>query len=106
MQRRFTWTLGLIVVGTVQLFSANGADALGEGKILYGQFCQRCHGHELVSTGASTFDLRTFPKGEKDRFVSSVSNGIDSMPPHGDILSSAEINALYEYVTAMQAQPK
>ena len=67
---------------------------------MYQQFCKRCHGDELVSTGVSTFDLRTFPKGDKHRFIDSVSEGLNNMPPHGDILSAAEIEALYEYVIA------
>ena len=82
--------------------NASGSDVTGEGRILYQQFCQRCHGRGLVSTGASTFDLRSFPKDAKQRFTRSVSAGLNAMPPHGDILSAAEINALYEYMVATQ----
>ena len=90
----------VLVVGfdLSQSVFASGGDAVTEGRTLYQQFCKRCHGHELGSTGASTFDLRKFPKGDKDRFVVSVSEGLNSMPPHGDILSAAEIEALYDYV--------
>lgn len=74
---------------------------------LYQQFCQRCHGTEMRNSGASTFDLRKFPSDEYDRFVESVSEGYEDMPAHGDILNSAEIDALFAYmVTIQQAKQK
>jgi mono/diheme cytochrome c family protein len=75
------------------------------GDQLYRQFCQRCHGSELRNSGASTFDLRTFPAQEYNRFIESVSEGLDSMPPHGDILTEEELDALYAYVVDTQQKP-
>jgi len=68
----------------------------------YRQFCQRCHGTELRNSGASTFDLRQFPPGEYERFLESVSEGSGDMPPHGDILTEEEIDALFAYVVTTQ----
>ena len=91
----------LLALSSAGPVNASGPD-VAEGRLLYQQFCQRCHGRELVSTGASTFDLRSFPKDAKGRFTRSVRDGLNVMPPHGDILSATEIEALYEYMVATQ----
>jgi mono/diheme cytochrome c family protein len=45
-------------------------------------------------------DLRTFPKDERARFVDSVTNGKNAMPPWADVLKPDEIEALWAYVVA------
>lgn len=72
------------------------------GKGLYRQMCRQCHGHELKNSGASTYDLRTFPPQDKARFYSSVMEGSGDMPPHDDILIDEDIDALFAYVMATQ----
>ena len=74
------------------------------GDTIYRQFCQRCHGASLRSSGASTFDLRQFPATEHDRFIESVTEGSGDMPPHGDVLAPNEVEALFAYVVATQGQ--
>ena len=44
------------------------------------------------------FDLPTFPKDGKERFVRSVSKGKNSMPPWDGLLKPEEIEALWAYV--------
>jgi len=46
------------------------------------------------------FDLRIFPRDEKNRFLTSVSKGKNQMPPWGGLLSADEIEALWAYVIA------
>ncbi len=46
------------------------------------------------------FDLRTFPHDQHSRFVSSVTNGKNSMPPWGGLLKPVEIEDLWAYVVA------
>ncbi len=46
------------------------------------------------------FDLRTFPRDQKRRFVTSVMNGKNNMPPWGDLLTPEDIEALWAYVMA------
>jgi hypothetical protein len=46
------------------------------------------------------FDLRTFPHDQHSRFVSSVTNGKNSMPPWGGLLKPGEIGDLWAYVVA------
>ena len=74
------------------------------GLDVYRQFCQRCHGTELRNSGASTFDLRQFPVDDYRRFIESVSEGSGDMPPHGDVLSGEEIDALFAYVVNTQSK--
>ena len=39
------------------------------------------------------------PPGEHDRFVRSVTNGKNQMPPWGDLLKGDDIEAVWAYVT-------
>jgi|SRR5690348_5667399 len=81
--------------------AAPGGDAaqVDEGRRIYAQHCSHCHGFNMVSAGNVTFDLREFPRDQKDRFLESVVNGKDNrMPPWGDVLSVDEIEAIWAYV--------
>lgn len=79
---------------------AQGDAALvNEGKAIYAQHCSHCHGFNMVSAGNVTFDLREFPRDDKDRFLESVVNGKNKrMPPWGDVLSLDEIEAIWAYM--------
>ena len=90
--------------GSTQLSADPQQVAIGD--TLYRQFCQRCHGASLRSSGASTFDLRQFPAAEHERFIESVTEGSGDMPPHGDVLAPDEIEALFAYVIATQEKPE
>jgi mono/diheme cytochrome c family protein len=57
-----------------------------------------CHGPRMQDP-ESAFDLRKFPPGEHDRFVRSVTNGKNQMPPWGDLLKGDDIEAVWAYVT-------
>jgi cytochrome c6 len=48
----------------------------------------------------SAFDLRKFPHDQPERFVNSVTRGKNMMPPWGDLLDPADIDALWSYVVA------
>jgi mono/diheme cytochrome c family protein len=52
----------------------------------------------LDPQGAS--DLRKFPRGERERFINSVTRGKNQMPPWGDLLKPEEIEALWAYLVA------
>jgi outer membrane biosynthesis protein TonB len=51
----------------------------------------------------TAFNLRAFPRDQKARFVESVTNGKNSMPPWGGLLSPGEIDALWAYLLSRQA---
>ena len=74
-------------------------DEIKKGSGIYAQNCSPCHGSRMLDPNAA-FDLRTFPADQKSRFVSSVSKGKNAMPPWGDLLSPADIDALWAYVQA------
>ena len=73
------------------------SDTVKHGAELYEQTCSHCHGVEMKTSG-TTFDLRTFPKNEKERFKDSVINGKGSMPAWGNKLTVEEVNDIFEYV--------
>lgn len=69
------------------------------GKQLYAEHCSHCHGFNMVSAGNVTFDLRTFPHDQRERFFEDVTNGKDRlMPPWGDVLTQDEIGDIWSYV--------
>jgi cytochrome c55X len=69
------------------------------GKMLYASHCSHCHGFNMVSAGTVTFDLRSFPHDQRERFFESVTNGKDNrMPPWGDVLTQDEIGDIWAYI--------
>lgn len=67
------------------------------GADTYARHCSPCHGARMKNPEGA-FDLPTFPKDEKERFVRSVSKGKNSMPPWAGLLKPEEIEALWAYV--------
>jgi mono/diheme cytochrome c family protein len=71
-----------------------------QGRRLYGSYCARCHGVNMVTPGGTFFDLRTLTSGEQERFERSVSQGLRAMPAWGSILKPGDVQALWMYVMA------
>jgi mono/diheme cytochrome c family protein len=69
------------------------------GASIYARNCSPCHGSRMQNPEAA-FDLRTFPPDEHERFVASVTNGKNQMPPWGDLLNAEDIDSLWAYVMA------
>jgi mono/diheme cytochrome c family protein len=79
--------------------SGSEAEQVQSGKALYAQHCSHCHGFGMVNAGNVVPDLREFPMDNKQRFADTVMHGKNNrMPPWGDVLSPAEIEALWAYV--------
>jgi len=74
-----------------------------KGRGLYKDYCQKCHGLNMVSPGGAFFDLRTFPLDDKARFIASVTNGKRAMPAWGGVLKEDALETLWAYVRSGQA---
>jgi mono/diheme cytochrome c family protein len=92
---------GTLFVGWVQAVDASRVES---GRRSYTGYCARCHGLNLVTTGAA-FDLRTFPAQDKERFVRSVSMGLRAMPAWGGIAKPGEIDAIWAYIGSVNGWP-
>jgi cytochrome c55X len=68
------------------------------GHKVYTSYCERCHGINLAVGSSAFFDLRTFPKDAKERFVHSVTKGKRAMPAWGGIVKPDEIEAIWAYI--------
>lgn len=79
---------------------ATDAERIGAGKNLYTNYCARCHGLNMATASGAVFDLRTFPKDGKARFVESVTKGKGAMPAWGGTLKENEIDLLWAFVSA------
>jgi mono/diheme cytochrome c family protein len=69
------------------------------GGDIYERNCSPCHGPRMLDPH-SAFNLRTFPRDQRERFVSAVVRGKNQMPPSGDMLKADELEALWAYVVA------
>lgn len=72
-------------------------EKLNVGAQLYARNCSPCHGSRMLDPQGA-FDLRKFPRDQRERFVNSVMKGKNQMPPWGDLLKPEEIEALWLYV--------
>jgi mono/diheme cytochrome c family protein len=68
------------------------------GKSSYTSFCARCHGINLVTASSAHFDLRTFPRDDKERFVRSVSKGLRAMPAWEGVVKPEQLEAIWLYI--------
>jgi mono/diheme cytochrome c family protein len=74
-------------------------EQLKAGAEIYGRNCSPCHGARMLDPQGAA-DLRKFPRGERERFINSVTRGKNQMPPWGDLLKPEEVEALWAYVAA------
>ena len=77
---------------------ADDAEIFKKAEGTYKTFCSHCHGLKMVNPGTSSFDLRKWPKDDKEGFTNSVLNGKGDMPAWGDILLPDELDLLWYYV--------
>ena len=73
-------------------------DQTHRGSEVYAHNCSPCHGPRLYGE-ESAFDLRNFPRDQRERFINSVTRGKNQMPPWGGLLRPEEIDALWAYVS-------
>jgi|LNFM01.1.fsa_nt_gb cytochrome c55X len=67
------------------------------GEQIYGDYCQTCHGDNLVSNG-QTFDLRRLTPAERRRFETSVENGKGQMPPWRGVIDPEQIDKIWHFI--------
>ena len=69
------------------------------GEAIYNDYCFTCHGEKLVSSG-QTFDLRRLTVNDRARFENSVLSGKNQMPPWRGVLSSEQIDLIWQFIRA------
>lgn len=94
--------IAVSIASTLSTAHAEGGESTPTAKTgqqLYTSYCARCHGLAMVSNG-STFDLRSFPKDQRDRFERSVTQGLRAMPAWGSIFKPEDVQSLWLYVSS------
>lgn len=71
-------------------------EQIKQGSEIYAVNCATCHGNRMKNPEWA-IDLATIPKDDRQRFIQSVTNGKNNMPPWGDVLKPNEIEALWAY---------
>ncbi len=78
-------------------------EQIQRGAALYARNCESCHGVRMIGPPWA-IDLATFPRDNPARFVDSVTYGVRTMPPWGDVLKPDDVQALWAYLVA--GEPK
>ena len=78
-------------------------EQLRKGAETFAVFCSPCHGERM--SNPEFFNLKTFPPGQRSRFINSVTNGKNAMPPWRGLLKPEDIEALWAYVAAGEKSP-
>jgi mono/diheme cytochrome c family protein len=86
-----------------QQAAINDQALIGPGRTAYAQKCSHCHGPNMVTAGTVAPDLRAFPD-DNARFVATVKQGKNNMPPWKDILSDQEITEIWAFVSSRRKQ--
>jgi mono/diheme cytochrome c family protein len=98
---RLAVTLLTLVGVSSSVLAALDPGAAKEGSSLYENYCATCHGEQLHNTsGGVTFDLRRLRPDEHERFVHSVLNGKNQMPPWRGVLDDNQIEDIWAYIRA------
>ena len=92
-------TLCLLTAVNVFAQETFSPEQIKRGSAIFSQNCAPCHGPRMADPQGA-FDLRTFPPEQKSRFLNSVTNGKNSMPPWGGLFNAEEIESLWAYVMA------
>jgi mono/diheme cytochrome c family protein len=77
------------------------AEQAAKGESIYSDYCWTCHGERLRNPGGGTsFDLRRLRPEDYPRFVNSVLNGKNTMPPWRGVLDTEQIDSIWAYIRA------
>ena len=102
-EMRGFWTsvalVAMSIVALIATASAQDQAKIDAGEQIYNDYCFTCHGEKLVSSG-QTFDLRRLTPSDRARFENSVLAGKNQMPPWRGVLSSEQIDLLWQFVRA------
>ena len=90
-------------IGSITQAVAQDQAKVDAGEAIYNDYCFTCHGEKLVSSG-QTFDLRRLTAADRGRFENSVLMGKNQMPPWKGVLSSEQINLLWQFIRAYANQ--
>ena len=100
VRRLMAGALGSLLVASNSLAETENPAAKA-GASVYDDYCSTCHGEGLRNTsGGVTFDLRRLRPHDHDRFVNSVLNGKNQMPPWRGVLDMGQIESIWAYIRA------
>jgi cytochrome c55X len=88
----------VLVLATGAASAQSGPTDAESGRKVYTSYCARCHGINLVSMSGAYFDLRTFPRDDKERFLRSLKEGKRAMPAWQGIVKPEEMEAIWAYI--------
>jgi mono/diheme cytochrome c family protein len=99
MKKLFCWVLTLAGANVFAQAVPVTPEQIKAGAEIYATNCATCHGKSMRNPEWA-IDLATIPKNDRPRFIQSVTSGKNSMPPWGDVLKPADIEALWAYFSA------
>jgi cytochrome c5 len=91
---------------TLTTATTDAASGIEVGRKAYTSYCTRCHGINLVVSGGAFYDLRTFPRDDKERFLTSVNKGKRAMPAWEGVVSAQDQEAIWVYIGSVNGWGK
>ncbi len=98
IKKMFCWML-LACASALAQNTPVTPEQIKAGAEIYATNCATCHGNRMKNPEWA-LDLATIPKDDRQRFIQSVTLGKNSMPPWGDVLKPADVEALWAYFLA------
>ena len=96
MKKAVFLLLAFACVGAVAQNPPMTPEQIRTGAEIYATNCATCHGRGMKNPEWA-IDLATIPKDDRMRFIQSVTSGKNGMPPWGDVLKPADVEALWAY---------
>jgi mono/diheme cytochrome c family protein len=96
--------LNIALLASAVAFEAHAEAAptpeqVDQGRLIYEDNCEACHGRDMISPGLVVFDLRKFPKDDPARFRGAVLDGKGTaMPAFRGRIDDADVDLLWAYV--------
>lgn len=94
--KRYMALAGVLLGSGAWAQTAVTPEQIKQGSEIYATNCATCHGNRMKNPEWA-IDLASIPKDDRQRFIQSVTNGRNNMPPWGDVLKPEEIAALWAY---------
>lgn len=105
MRRELGGAAGILAAALLALPSPAAASDFEKGREQFRRTCAQCHGHNMVNSGTTVYDLRRFPLDQPERFYRALAGGKGNMPGFGTSLDAEQMRWLWAYVRSRGEPP-
>ena len=103
---KWPFAAGALALAACAALAEAGAADFDSGRTQYQRTCAQCHGHNLVNSGVTVYDLRKFPVDQPERFFLALNQGKGNMPSFRGAIDDEQMRSLWIYVRNHGEAPK